>query len=200
MMETLNCADCTAPGKTVLEQIIEHWGRQRKHIERDIDEVGLDPTLPDLRNVVVCYAKVMRGEEPREVSGVDRVELLRRWFMPAGANLTAQERRLIKVFNNISAGNARQMIEGVAVLLRGLGQAGWVVLIDEQEIVPMLLTPRQRRLCNQNLKVIVDTVNQSRPPRAIYYVFASGPDFFTDPTRGVNAYQALRDRIKPMQS
>jgi hypothetical protein len=70
--------------------------------------------------------------------------------MPAGANLTAQERRLVNVFNNISAGNARQMLEGLAVLFRGLDQSGWLVLIDEQEIVPTLLTTRQRNLCNDS--------------------------------------------------
>ena len=88
------------------------------------------------------------------------------------------------------------MIEGLAVLFRGFGQAGWLVLIDEQEIVPTLLTTRQRSLCNQNLRVIVDSVNQSMPPRGMYYVFASGTEFFTDPDRGINTYPALRDRIK----
>jgi hypothetical protein len=59
------------------------------------------------------------------------------------------------------------------------------------------MTDKQRGLCNQNLRVTIGAANQRKPERAMYYIFASGPEFFTHPTKGINAYPALSNRIKP---
>jgi hypothetical protein len=99
------------------------------------------------------------------------------------------------IYNNVTPQNARSVIEGMAVFFRGIGYAGWAVLVDEQEIVPTLMTERQRKLCNENLKILLDAANQQKPRRGLYYVFASAPEFFADQEKGVNAYPALRDRI-----
>jgi hypothetical protein len=197
MVETLATKECpcSSADRTVLEQIIERWAAKTGDIDKALAGLELEPTLPDLQAALKSYARILRGEEPRDVEGRDRQELLRHWFMRGKAGLPARDRHLIGVQNNIDAGNARQFIEGLALFLRKVGHAGWVVLVDEQEIIPTLMTPRQRDKCNENLRVVLDTVNQKRPYRGMYYLFASAPEFFTDEERGVNAYPALRDRI-----
>ncbi len=179
----------------VLDMIVQKWATGVSDIDKALEDMQLDPTVPDLRAALSLYGKILRDEEPRHVDGKDRLRLLHHWFMPGPKGLPSADRNKIDVLNNITPANARQMIEGLAVFFRKLGHAGWVVLIDEQEIVPTLMTPTQRGKCNENLRLLLDAANQTRPYKGIYYLFASAPEFFADRERGVNAYPALRDRI-----
>jgi len=199
MMECLSAQQhpSSRENKTVLELVIEDWARGVTDIDRALDGMELDPTIPDMRAAILTYARILTGQENRDVQGRNRVDLLRHWFMPGPTGLPSPERRLIGVMNNINTLNAMQMIEGLALFFRRIGYAGWVVLVDEQEIVPTLMTETQRDRCNENLRLLLGAANQRGPSRSIYYVFASAPEFFTDPVKGVNAYPALRSRIMP---
>jgi len=179
---------------TVFELIIKRWAEELDDVSRIIDDI-IDPNIPDLRDAVTTYARILNGQEPRELAGQDRVTLLRNWFMPGPAGLSKRQRELIHVVNNIGS-NADKFIEGLAIFFRSLGYAGWVVLVDEQEVVPTLMTETQRNRCNENLRLLLDAANQGMPPKGIYYVFASAPEFFTDQQRGVNSYPALAGRIR----
>lgn len=73
-----------------------------------------------------------------------------------------------------------------------IGYKGWVILIDEQEIVSTLLTTRRRELTDQNLRIMID---DQANMNGVYVLFATTDEFFNDPTRGVVSYPALKTRI-----
>lgn len=197
MIEVLATPDFRAPkdNKTVLELVIQKWAKQAEDIDDALDGMGLHPSMIDLRSAISLYGKILVGKEVRHTGGKDRLILLRHWFAPEPTKMRTADRRMIGVLNNVTPQNAGAVIEGLAVFFRGIGYRGWLVLIDEQEIVPTLMTPLQRKKCNENLRILVDTLNIQEPRRGFYYVFASAPEFFTDQERGVNAYPALKDRI-----
>ena len=198
MIERLSTQEySSSTAKMVLESVIEDWAKGATDVDRALDEMELDPTIPDLRGAISTYSRILIGKESREKQGKNRIDLLRHWFMPGPTGLLAAERRLIGVLNSINSSNAMQMIEGLALFFRKIGYAGWVVLVDEQEIIPTLMTETQRDRCNENLRLLIGAANQKEPPRSIYYVFASAPEFFTDLRKGVNAYPALQGRIMP---
>ena len=81
----------------------------------------------------------------------------------------------------------------LSLFFKSIGYSGWVILIDEQEIIPTLMSRHKRNLSNENLKVIIDTQPNTK---YMYYLFATTPEFFTDVYNGINAYPALRQRVQ----
>lgn len=176
--------------ETVLDFIFRTWARKVDNIEENISKMDLDATNRDFLNIITLYGKIMAGITPKNLNGNDLVELINRWFQ--AETLKAQERRMIKVNNNITARNAREMLDSLAIFFSEIGYPGWVILIDEQEIIPALMATKKRQLSNENLKVIIDTQPKSK---FMYYLFATTPEFFTHPDKGINSYPALRQRV-----
>lgn len=175
---------------TVLDHIFKKWAEKSQNIDDDISKMELDTTNRDFINIIKIYGKVLSKSMPRYSDGIDILEIVNRWFQ--AESLTAVQRSKINVNNNITVRNARDTLNSLAVFFHSIGYLGWVVLIDEQEIIPTLMAKRKRDLSNENLKVIIDTQHKTK---YFYYLFATTPEFFTDPDNGINAYPALRQRV-----
>ena len=176
---------------TVLDHIIRKWATNFQNIDEEIRKMPLDATYMDFINVMILYCKVVSKQVPKLDQGVNLIELLNRWFH--ADSLKANERRKLNTFNNITVRNARDILNQLSVFFKSIGYSGWVILIDEQEIIPTLMSPQKRNLSNENLKVIIDTQPTTKYR---YYLFATTPEFFTDATNGINAYPALRQRVQ----
>lgn len=176
--------------ETVLDYIFHKWANQVENIEKSVLNMELDATNRDFINVISLYGKIMKEIIPRQSDGFDLLEIINRWFQAEG--LVANQRKKINTNNNINVRNTRETMDSLAIFFREIGYSGWVILIDEQEIIPTLMSKKKRGLSNENLKVIIDT--QSRT-QYMYYLFATTPQFFTDPLNGINAYPALRQRV-----
>lgn len=176
---------------TVLDFIFKQWGQKALSIEEEIAAMPLDATNRDFLNIIKLYGKIMSGHVQRHSGGIDLLELINRWFQAEG--LTARQRREINVNNNITVRHARNIMDSLAIFFREIGYSGWIILIDEQEIIPTLMSKRKRDLSNENLKVVIDTQHRTK---YFYYLFATTPEFFTDPINGINAYPALRQRVQ----
>lgn len=176
--------------ETVLDFIFREWAHKAGNIEESVSTMDLDATNMDFINAISLYGNIMACVPPRSPVPSDAVELLNRWFQ--AELLRARERQNIRVNNNITARNARDVLNSFAIFLREVGYSGWVILIDEQEIIPTLMTTRKRDLSNENLKVIIDTQPKTK---FMYYLFATTPEFFTNPQKGINSYPALRQRV-----
>ncbi len=177
--------------ETVLDFIFSQWANQIENIDENILKMDLDATNRDFINIIKCYGKMMKGIIPKNADGVDLVEIINRWFQAEG--LSANERNRINVRNNITVRNAREILNSLAIFFREIGYSGWLVLIDEQEIIPTLMSTRKRDLSNENLRVIIDTQSNTK---YLYYLFATAPEFFNNSAKGINAYPALRQRVR----
>ena len=176
--------------ETVLDFIFKSWTNQGNSIEESVSGMELDATNMDFINAITIYGKIMAGIIPRQANSFDLIEIINRWFQAEG--LKSNQRQKIKVNNNITVRNAREMMDSLAIFFREIGYSGWVILIDEQEIIPTLMATKKRKLSNENLKVIIDTQPKTK---FMYYLFATTPEFFTHAEKGINSYPALRQRV-----
>lgn len=75
------------------------------------------------------------------------------------------------------------------------GRAGFVVVLDEVETITRLRTAKESEQGLQNIRQIVDAVDEGHLSRC-YFVFTGTPDFFDNRNRGVRGLQPLDDRIR----
>jgi hypothetical protein len=176
--------------ETVLDFAIKTWANQVQSIEESISKMDLDATNIDFLNAINIYGKIMAGIIPRQSNSHNLVQLINRWFQAEG--LQAKQRQKLNVNNNIVVRNARDILDSLSIFFREIGYSGWVILIDEQEIIPTLMATKKRDLSNENLKVIIDTQPKTK---FMYYLFATTPEFFNHPEKGINSYPALRQRV-----
>jgi hypothetical protein len=177
--------------KTVLDFIFLKWADKVHDTDEAVAKMPLDSTNIDFMNGIKIYGKLMSGRVSKLRDGINMVEIINRWFQ--GDSLRAEEKRGLNIINTITARNARDVINMLSLFFRSIGYSGWVILIDEQEIIPTLMSPQRRNLSNENLKVIIDTQPNTK---YMYYLFATTPEFFTDEYKGINAYPALRQRVQ----
>ncbi len=177
--------------KTVLDYIISRWAKRVNDTDDEISNMPLDSTNIDFISSVRTYGKVMSNKIPKFSDGMNIIVILNRWFQ--GDSLKAKERDKVNVRNNITVRNARAVLNMLSLFFKSIGYAGWVILIDEQEIIPTLMSRQKRNLSNENLKVIIDTQPNTN---YMYYLFATTPEFFTNVYNGINAYPALRQRVQ----
>jgi hypothetical protein len=83
-------------------------------------------------------------------------------------------------------------MKSLAKFFKKIGYKGWVILIDEQEIVSTLLTTRRRELTEENCRILIDDQGTMD---GIYFLFATTDEFFNDPHKGIVGYPALKTRI-----
>ncbi len=81
----------------------------------------------------------------------------------------------------------------LAEISRQAGRAGFVVVLDEVETITRVTTGAMREQGLQNVRQIVDAVDEGQLSRC-YFVFTGTPDFF-DNRRGVKGLQPLHERI-----
>lgn len=176
---------------TVMDFIVKRWADNRSNTDEEIRQMPLNRTNMDFLNVISLYGRIMSKVTNRVQNGIDLIELLNRWFQ--ADSLKADERRKINTFSNITVRNARDTLNMLSIFFKSIGYSGWLILIDEQEIIPTLMSKKKRDLSNENLKVIIDTQSATK---YLYYLFATTPEFFSDPINGINAYPALRQRVQ----
>jgi len=178
--------------ETVLQHVLTAWAKTdaTEDVAQLVPEMA---THPDLRSVLNRWAAILREPGKTRGDSQEHNSLANQWFQPGPTGLAAGERRRIGARRNLSAENALQTVELLAQFFRGIRHAGWVVLVDEQEIIPTLMTTRNRDLSNRTLRVLIDSTGK---PCGLYWLLATSPEFFTDRECGISAYPALKGRAQ----
>lgn len=171
--------------ESVLDSIIKRWSEAlQKPEDAFLDSPEYDK---DARQAVCMLAQFLRHPDQHR----EDISKLNDWFL-AKAMPVGMLKSSYTVHNQLSARNALWVLKFLAHFFVLAGYRGWVVLIDEQEIVSTLLAPRRRKLTDENLRVLIDAQGDIQKT---YFLFATTSEFFTDPERGVNSYPALRSRV-----
>ncbi len=169
---------------TVIEYMLSMWRQRIADPERELRSMPLDK---DLRSALLYITKCI---DNRSLYYED-LDILNGWLRSDTHNITELKKRY-KIYNHINARNVFDILKSFGAFSKKIGYKGWVILIDEQEIVSTLLTTRRRELTDQNLRIMID---DQANMNGIYILFATTDEFFNDPNRGVVSYPALKTRI-----
>jgi hypothetical protein len=118
-----------------------------------------------------------------------RSEILQ-WFSGEGAIGTY--RKKFGVNKIVNKNNAKLMLQSLAGFVRLSGYRGLIILFDEAEQAYSIMRHSALRDAHNNLLSLINNV-ETLP--GLFLIYATTPDFFTDPKHGIVIYGALAGRI-----
>ncbi len=127
------------------------------------------------------------GETQKEIRG----EILQ-WFCGEGG--LARYRNRFEVNKMVNKDNAQLMLQSIAGFVRLSGYKGLVILFDEaQQAYSIMRNMRKSPLrdAHNNLLSLIDI----EALKGLFLIYATTPDFFTDPKYGIITFGALSKRV-----
>jgi hypothetical protein len=118
-----------------------------------------------------------------------RGEILQ-WFNGEGSIGTYRKR--FGVSKIINKENAKLILQSLARFVRLSGYRGLIILFDEAEQAYSVMRKSALRDAHNNLLSLINNI-ESLP--GLFLIYATTPDFFTDPKHGIVIYGALSGRI-----
>jgi len=119
-----------------------------------------------------------------------RGEILQ-WF--CGEGTIGGFRKKYGVNTIVKRENAQLMLQSLAGFILLSGYNGLVILFDETEQSYSLMRKSSLKDAHTNLRSLIDNIAEKN--RGIFLIYATTPDFYTDPKHGIVIYGALSGRI-----
>jgi hypothetical protein len=163
-----------------------------KAVECLMTDHGIDI---DFKKIVQKYWETYLPEAPEiAVQEQIRAELLQ-WF--SGDGYLSDYRKRYGINKMVSKDNAKLMLQSLATFVRLAGYQGLVILFDEAEQAYSVMRQSALRAAHNNLLSLINNIESLN---GLFLIYATTPDFFSDPKHGIVAYGALAGRIgKPEQ-
>lgn len=144
----------------------------------------------DFRKTVQKYWETFLPEAPDPaVVEQTRGEILQ-WF--SGEGTIGSFRKRFGVSKMVSKGNAKLMLQSLAAFVRLSGYKGLLILFDEAEQAYSVMRKSALRQAHNNLLSLINNI-ELLP--GLFLIYATTPDFYSDPTHGIVIYGALSTRI-----
>lgn len=169
---------------TTVEFVVSDWIGKIDKPEQELRKVDLNK---DLRAALISMSKLVSRKDVY----YQELDILNGWFLGETHN-KGDLRKRFGIYNHINPRNVFDVLESLARFFKRVGYKGWIILVDEQEIVSTLLTTKKRQLTDQNIRILIDKQGQMD---GIYVLFATTDEFFNDSVRGIVSYPALKTRI-----
>ncbi len=142
-----------------------------------------------------AFAAVLRAYYAANVGGDEPLAQQLLGWLSGEKNVSAQVvRRAAGVKGGIDQTTVFSFIRALAEIAHQAGRLGFVVVLDEVETITRLPRRDVREQGLQNVRQIVDAVDEGRLPRC-YFVFTGTPSFYDDP-KGVPSLPPLDERIR----
>lgn len=171
----------TTGDKTVVEYILSKWIKGVSNPERELRNMDLNK---DLRSVFIHLIKYI----PQKNLYYRERDILNGWLR-GDTHPIGELKKEFGIYNHINPRNTVEIWRSFGKFFKKIGYKGWIILIDEQEIISTLLTARKYKLTSQNLRLMID---QQSNIDGIYILFATTDEFFSAIPE---VYPALRTRI-----
>jgi hypothetical protein len=176
----LGSGDKTSTGPVTVEQY--HTAVAKLTADRGIDN--------DLRKVVDLYWQTFLPDTDDEVANQRRREELMQWFNGEGRlSFWQKQYGLMKV---VAKDNAKRLLQSLGAFIRLAGHQGIVILFDEAELSYSQMSRTSLRVAQNNL---LSLINNLETLPGIVMIYATTPDFYSDPKHGIKTYGALEQRI-----
>ncbi len=194
-----------APFGTVIRESLAWLGKGTREVGTEIahdqytratealmSDHGIDI---DFKKMVQKYWETFLPESP-DRAAVDQVrgEILQ-WF--SGEGSVGAFRKQFGVSKIISKDNAKLMLQSLAGFVRLSGYKGLLILFDEAEQAYSVMRKSALKDAHNNLLSLINNVD-SLP--GLFLIYATTPDFYTDPKHGIVIYGALAGRIGKPES
>ena len=158
-----------------------------KAVENLMANKGIDI---DFKKMIRHYWQTYLPESPeRAAIEQARAEILQ-WF--AGEGTIGAYRKRFGVNKMVARQNAKLMLQSLAEFVKLAGYKGLVILFDEAEHTHSTMRKSALKDAHNNL---LSLINNIEIIPGIFLVYATTPDFFTDPKHGIVIYGALSGRI-----
>jgi hypothetical protein len=149
----------------------------------------------DFKKMVQWYWKTFLPEAPDPVIQERTREEILQWF--SGEGSVGNFRKKFDVAKIINKENSKIMLQSLANFVKLSGYFGLVILFDEAEQAYSIMRKSALKDAHNNLLSLINNIEQLT---GLFLIYATTPDFFTDPKHGIVIYGALAGRIgKPEQ-
>lgn len=155
------------------------------------ESLMLDPSIDiDFKKMIQKYWETYLPEaaEPT-IQEQTRAEILQ-WF--SGEGTLGSHRKRFGVNKIVGKDNAKLMLQSLAGFVRLSGYKGLLILFDEAEKSYSVMRKSALQDAHNNLLSLINNV-ETLP--GLFLIYATTPDFFTDPKHGIVIYGALAGRI-----
>jgi len=195
-----------APFGTVIRESLT-WLSTGKHIteneisydnyQKAVESLMADHSIDiDFKKMVKKYWETFLPDAP-DVSIVEqtRGEILQ-WFCGEGS--IGIYRKQFGVSKLITKDNSKIMLQSLAGFVRLSGYKGLLILFDEAEQAYSVMRQSVLREAHNNLLSLINNIESLQ---GLFLIYATTPDFYSDPKFGIVIYGALSGRIgKPDES
>jgi len=189
-----------APFGTVLRESLAWLATKTREIPNEVPYEQFSSALEalmadrgidiDFKKMVHEYWKTFLPEAPDPaIVEQTRGEILQ-WF--SGEGTVGSYRKRFGVSKIVNKENAKLMLQSLAGFVRLSGYRGLLILFDEAEQAYSVMRKSALRDAHNNLLSIINNV-ESLP--GLFLIYATTPDFYTDPKHGIVIYGALSGRI-----
>ncbi len=144
----------------------------------------------DFKKMVQEYWKTFLPEsaEP-SITEQTRGEIVQ-WF--SGEGTVGSYRKRFGVSKIVSKDNAKVMLQSLAGFVRLSGYRGLLILFDEAEQAYSVMRKSALKDAHNNLLSLINNI-EALP--GLFLIYATTPDFYTDPKHGIVIYGALSGRV-----
>jgi len=144
----------------------------------------------DFRRMVVKFWETYLPEAGDPIVLAERRGLVMNWF--SGDGTVTPYRREFGVQKIVTRETARLMLRSLGRFALHAGYRGLVILFDEAETSYSVMRRSDLKAAHNNLLHLINGVDESE---GLFLVYATTPDFYTDPKHGIQNYGALASRI-----
>lgn len=144
----------------------------------------------DFKKMVQKYWETFLPDAPDVVLQQQNREEILQWF--SGEGNIATYRRRFDVNKIVNKDNAKLMLQSLAGFVQLSGYKGLVILFDEAEQAYSIMRKSSLRDAHNNLLSLINNIELLN---GLFLIYATTPDFFTDPKHGIVIYGALAGRI-----
>lgn len=191
-----------APFGTVLQEALGYLGAGKRdataagQVQHEVYTAACATLMTD-RGMDIDFKKIVEkywetflpeAADPGMIEQ-QRGEILQ-WF--SGEGTVGTYRKRYGVSKIVTKDNARLMLQSLVAFTRLCGYKGLLILFDEAEQAYSLMRRSALRAAHDNLRSLMDNVEALR---GLFLIYATTPDFYTDPKPGIVIYGALAGRI-----
>lgn len=144
----------------------------------------------DFKKMIQKYWETFLPEDPEPaVVEKTRGEILQ-WF--SGEGTVGTFRKRFGVSKIVTKENAKLMLQSLAGFIRIAGYKGILILFDEAEQAYSVMRRSALKDAHNNLLSLINNIESLT---GLFLIYATTPDFYTDPKHGIVTYGALSGRV-----
>jgi hypothetical protein len=144
----------------------------------------------DFRKIVKKYWETFLPDAP-DPAVIDQIrdEILQ-WF--SGEGVKTVYRKKYDVNKMVDRSNAKIILQSLSAFVKLAGYQGLIILFDEAEMSYSIMRKSALKDAHNNLLHLINNVESLT---GLFLLYATTPDFYTDPKHGIVIYGALQTRI-----